>query len=334
MPILSQKPWGPLDWVVRKLPGRRWSLLGCLGPEERSLAVWSYLRSASIGHRAVFVDIAPSVSRYQSEHHQQMQARRGELQAIGVPSEPLVNIDLFANGSEIVAIADEFARTCGSHVILDVSSFPKRFFFAFVKRLLSSSSIESLVATYTLPLAYDPATLSEDHLPFAHLPLFGPRGVPEPRVDVVIVGAGFMKLGLAELLEPYKQGVAIKTLLPFPPGLPSFHRNWEFIREMKSILPEALDFPMRIGAFDCPDTFQHLKEITNQGTINAILAPFGPKPMSLAFCLFAIATNSVVYYTQPTVYNPFYSTGIRWWNGKLGSYAYCLRLNGRNLYSL
>jgi hypothetical protein len=263
-----------------------------------------------------------------------MRARHAELQVIGLPSEPLATAELFASGGEIVALVDQFSSVCGPDVILDISSFPKRFFFAFVKRLLGNSNIRTLVATYSLPVAYHEETLAEDHLPFAHLPLFGPRGVPEPRIDVVVVGAGFMKLGLAELLEPYKQDVVIETFLPFPPGMPSFHRNWEFVREMRAILPDGVESPIRVAAFDCSDTFEHLKEITHQGARNAILAPFGPKPMSLAFCLFAAATSSVVYYTQPTVYNPSYSSGVRSWNGRLGAYAYCLRIDGRNLYSL
>jgi len=334
MPILTEKPWGPIDWVINKLPGRRWSLLGCFGPEERSLGVWRYLCLNNLSNRTVLVEIAAKASRFEAEHVIEMQKRQLELRGIGCPSDPLRQTDLFASTADIVAIADEFAQMCGAHVILDISSFPKRFFFPFIKRLLANSAVETLLATYTLPVSYAKDTLAEDHLPFGHLPLFGPLGVPEPRVDAVIVGAGFMKLGLAEMLEPYKQNVTIKTLLPFPPGMPAFHRNWEFIRAIKTILPDGIESPVRVAAFDCADTFQHLKQMTNYGEISAILAPFGPKPMSLAFCLFAIATNSVVYYTQPTVYNPSYSVGIKTWGSQLGAYAYCLKVKGKSLYQL
>jgi hypothetical protein len=311
-----------------------WSLLGCLGPEERSLAVWQYLRSRNLMHKSVLVEIAPNPGRYQTEHHQQMQKRHDELQSIGTTSQPLVNTDIFSSSSELVAIADDFLRVCGPHVIVDISSFPKRFFFPFLKRVLSDRKIQTCIATYALPNSYHPDTLSEDHLPFAHLPLFGPVGHPEPRIDTLIVGAGFMKLGLAELLDPYKQGVSIKAFLSFPPGMPAFHRSWEFIREMQVTLPEGLDSPVRVGAFDCSDTFQHLLQMTNGGKATSILAPFGPKPMSLAFCLFAAQTQSIVYYTQPTVYNPFYSYGIKTINGNLQAYAYCLRINGKDLYTV
>lgn len=334
MPIFARRPWGQIGWTLERLPGRSWSLLGCLGPEERSLGVWNFLHTKQLSDKSLLVEIAPDASRYQSEHYQQMQLRHAELQSIGQPSEPIGKTTLFASGSEIVALADNFLQVAGKHVILDISSFPKRFFFPFVKRLLASQQIESLIATYTVPESYASGILSEDHLPFAHLPLFGPIGHPEPHVDAVIVGAGFMNLGLAELLEPYKQDVTVRTFLSFPPGMPAFHRSWEFIREMQEILPEGLESPIRVGALDCSDTFQHLLGITNNGAIKAILAPFGPKPMSLAFCLFAAKTKDVVYYTQPTVYNPQYSVGIKKIDGALGTYAYCLRMNGNDLYTI
>jgi hypothetical protein len=51
-------------------------------------------------------------------------------------------------------------------------------------------------------------------------------------------------------------------------------------------------------------------------------------------CLFASLAGHVVYYTQPTVYNPDYSMGIKTWDGTVAAYAYALRLNGANTYTL
>lgn len=333
MPMLSKRPWGPVDWALDKLPGRVWSFLGCLGPEERSLGLWNYMVARNLVDRSAFVAIAPQATRYHSEYQAQFKQRNNEITQIGLPSEGIWQSTLFCTSGELVSLADRFLGLCGRHVILDISTFPKRFFFALVKKLLSSTIIDSLVVTYTLPERYADS-LAEDHAPFASLPLFGPTTHPEPKTDVVVVGAGFMKLGLTELLDPYKQDVTIKTILPFPPGMPMFHRNWEFIRQMQEILPEGLESPTRINAFDCSDAFEHIIGMTNSGSLSAVLAPFGPKPMSLAFCLFAIASSCVAYYTQPRVYNPFYSVGIRQWDGHLGSYAYCLRLGGRNLYAI
>ena len=332
MNAFAKRPWGPISWVVDKLAARKWSLLGCLGPEERGLGAWQLLQNRGISGRSGFVRIEPTAARFHSEYQQEMLKRTAELHSLGDPSEGILQSELFANASEIVALVDQFASICGPNVIIDISTFPKRFFFPFVKRLLSNGRVQTLVATYTLPVRYS-TSLAEDHRPFANLPLFGPNKHPEPKTDVFIVSAGFMKLGLSELLDPYKQ-VDIRTILPFPPGMPTFRRNWEFIRAMKEVLPESLKSPTRISAYDCSDTFEHLKQFTNAGTLNAILAPYGPKPMSLAFCLFANLSKSVVYYTQPAVYSPYYSIGTADWDGQLAAYAYCLRLDGRDMYSL
>jgi hypothetical protein len=331
---VAMRPWGPIGWVVERLRNRKWSLLGCIGAEERSLGVWEFLRSSAKHDRSLLVRIRPSSTRYAVEIADRLTLRLDKLRQIGDPSEGIVEVGLFATDAEIVQIVDQFATFCGPHVVVDFSCFPKRFFFPFVKRLLAKTQIETLVGTYTVPEHYFPGVLAEDHQPFAHLPLFGPSQFPEAKVEMVIVTAGFVKLGLTELLEPYKTGVAIRTILPFPPGLPAYHRNWEFIREMQKTLPPGLAPPIRIQAYDCADTFDYVVQLTAHGTKNTIFAPFGPKPLSLAICLFASLARQAVYYTQPTVYNPDYSTGIRRWNGKMAAYAYTLRVNGNNTYSI
>jgi hypothetical protein len=328
------RPWGSIEWVIEKLPKRTWSLLGCISPEERSLGLWEYLRSSAKQDKSLLIKIKPSSARYALEFADRLQLRLDKLRQIGQPSEGITELELFATDAEIVQIVDQFASACGPHVILDLSCFPKRFFFPFVKRLLAKARIETLVGTYTIPEQYFAGVLAEDHLGFAHLPLFGPSQFPGSKVEMVIVTAGFMKLGLPELLEPYKTGVAIRTILPFPPGLPAYHRNWEFIREMQQTLPPGLAPPVRVEAYDCADAFHHFVQLTKKGTKNTIFAPFGPKPLSLAICLFASLARHAVYYTQPTVYNPDYSSGIKRWKKELAAYAYTLRINGNNTYSI
>ena len=241
-------------------------------------------------------------------------------------------MELFSSDQEIVAAVDAFTLTASPHVVLDISSLPKRFFFPFLKRLLRSQRIETIVATYTVPASYG-SELAEDHQPFDHLPLFGLSSFPVRKPEIVLVSAGFMKLGLADLLEPYK-AVAIRTFLPFPPGPPSYYRNWDFVRDIEKALPPGLPGPIRIEAYDCTDAFDHIRQLCKDGQRPSILAPFGPKPISLAMALYAGLTQDVVLYTQPTVYNPFYSRGIGNLDGQIDSHAYAIRINGRDLYKL
>ena len=56
--------------------------------------------------------------------------------------------------------------------------------------------------------------------------------------------------------------------------------------------------------------------------------------MSLGMCLFAVRTNSEVFYTQPAVYNPKYSIGIAKKNGIADVQAFAIRLDGIEFYTI
>ena len=334
MPTFNLRAWGTLDWLIPKFPNTVWSMLGCLSTEERCLGLWEFLRARQLQSRCQLIEVIAPQSRFTSLAAQRRHRRRGDLNTIGLPSDGVPEVDLFARDSEIVSLADSFADSCGPSVIVDITCLPKRFFFALIHRLMQRTSIENLLVAYTVPEGYHGGVLAEDHQPYSHLPLFGPRKFPEPPVDTVVVGVGFVPLGLHELLQFYKEKVAIRALLSFPPGLPGFLRNWDFIRELESGVPQGWRSPARVEAYDVSDIFDHIVGFTNGGAQHALLAPFGPKTMSLAMCLYARLSDSPVYYTQPTVYHPDYSVGVRRANGLPLSYLYCLRVGGRDLYRL
>ena len=83
----------------------------------------------------------------------------------------------------------------------------------------------------------------------------------------------------------------------------------------------------RVHALDTSEAFDRICDITNHGRHDSILAPYGPKPISLAIALFAIQNGSPVYYTQPNYYSPEYSSGIK------ETYGYWIKKDGTNLYS-
>jgi hypothetical protein len=142
-----------------------------------------------------------------------------------------------------------------------------------------------------------------------------------------------MKLRLGELLEPYKR-VAIRTIGAFPPGRPSHFRNLDFVRDVEKALPTGIPGPIRVEAYDCLDAFEHISQLCDQGRKPCILAPYGPKPISFAMALYASPSQDVALYTQPTAYDPVYSTGISTVSGRLDAYAYLLRSRRHNLYNL
>lgn len=92
--------------------------------------------------------------------------------------------------------------------------------------------------------------------------------------------------------------------------------------------------------YDVPSIFDALCTFTDDGRRTSALAPFGPKTVSLAMCLFAIAADRArrgavpVYYTQPRRYAIDYTTGIKEVKGVPDIKAYCVRHSGRDLYNI
>jgi hypothetical protein len=322
-----------MSWVLDRLSVKKWSLLGCLATEERCLGTWEILRGRAADRSSWFIEIDDPESRFTEQSRIAKNAREIDIASIGMPSEGIEHVALLARDSEIVSLIQHFIDIGSPSIILDMSCFPKRFFFPFVKRLLASTTVSDLLVAYTVPLEYHPGNLAEDHEPLAYLPLFGADRFPEPPVDVAFVGVGFTPLGISQLLEPYSQSVPVKLLFPFPPGPPSFERNWKFIGELRKNLPPAsVRAPIRVSAYDVPDTFSRIYSESEAGHKYAVFAPYGPKPTSLAMCLAAVSFNSPVLYTQPRAYNPAYSSGVKRSGGGAVSYAYCIRLGGIDYY--
>jgi hypothetical protein len=174
--------------------------------------------------------------------------------------------------------------------------------------------------------------LAEDHGPLKCLPLFGPNSFDD-QVDIAIIGVGFVPLGLASLLEPYKDSTPVELLFPFPPGPPFYQRNWRFIQEIRHTLADRGSDPHRIHALDVSAAFDHVSALCAQGQKRAAFAPYGPKPISLAMCIYATLNECPVYYTQPKAYHPEYSTGISTIEGRPNIHGYAIRLAGRTFYN-
>jgi hypothetical protein len=328
------RPWGLLPWVLSKLAPRTWSVIGCFNTEHRCLAAWSTFVGRSRVGRSLFIEVADPPSRFSSLKAKILKERAATLRAIGSPSDGVLKWDLFVQHSLIVDMVEQFTEASESSVILDISTFPKKFFFPIVKVLLRSSKVRTLLVTYTVPQRYYEGAFSEDPKPLAPLPLFGPETFPERPIDVAFVGVGFVPLGIIEMFQPSGHQAAVRLFFPFPVGPMEFERNWEFIRYLEKSLPETAKDPVRVPPHHVSDVFEHICSETANGRRAAIFAPFGPKPISLAMCLYANLTGSPAYYTQPTVYHPEYSKGVRVVNGVQETYAYCLRLDGRDLFSI
>lgn len=293
------------------------------------MAAWKELCSKGVVEEplSLFLDVENPPSRFTMESKKLKGIRRDQLLSSGGPSREIITMPLFCSTQELLDRFDYFLSFCSEDIVLDISCFPKRFFFPFVRRALASPA-KNIVVTYTSPESYYQGPLAEDHEPLSPLPLFGQRTFPDKKVEVAIIAVGFQPLGLRELLDPYLHQIRIRIFLPFPPGPPTLTRSWRFLIQLMTGISVGPDDIKRIEAYDVSDVFDHIRECTGKGKSPSVLAPFGPKSMSLAMCLYAISSQSVVYYTQPRVYHPRYSVGIKRID------AYCLRINGSDLYTL
>jgi hypothetical protein len=223
-------------------------------------------------------------------------------------------------------------------LVIDISSLPKKVFFLLIRKALERpNTLRNILVTYTEPDSYCNSPLAENPEVWNPLPGFLPPRA-EPAEKNLIIGLGYEPLGLPEL---YSSGIFSnansRLLFPFPASPSSVSRNWDFVRLLEPVPGNTSQNITLIDALNVPDTFDKLVSITGEGSTYSILAPFGPKPMSLAMCLFASAYSQhplhpSVFYTQPTIYNPNYSSGVKKKGGQPAITAYCIRLNGNNLY--
>jgi hypothetical protein len=328
------RPWGLLPWVLGRIKRRSWSFFGCLSTEDRCTAAWVRLRGFGVAARQTFVEVVDEPSVFSGLREDLVRKRRVQLSTLGVAEQDFRRLDLFAPHFRIIEQAMEFIAAAGPNVVIDVSCFPKRFFFPIVKLLLSARHIENLIVTYTSAESYFAGALAQDPQPLRPLPLFGPQKFPEDPFEIAFVGVGFVPLGIIELFQPAEREITVRLFFPFPASASDYQRSWQFVRHLEKSIPEAARDPVRVATLDVPDVFDHICSETNHGTKRAIFAPFGPKPISLAMCLYALKSDSVVSYTQPLRYHPLYSSGVRLVNGEEQIHAYCLRLNGNELYGV
>ncbi|RZJ78269.1 MAG: hypothetical protein EOO47_14355 [Flavobacterium sp.] len=319
------RPWGELEWLLPKLPSVKWDIFSCLSPENRFVATFDILQEKVKINNALFLKIVDPPSKDSDDIKFKLEANEVILKESKVQCD-IEEHELLEPYKKIVDTTNAFLRKSNGNVIVDISTFPKRFFFPIVK-LLIKGNLKNLVITYSTPKQYCSTELSSNPQSWDHLPLFMPVDFPEPQIDVALVGVGFMPFGLPELLLSNYNATPVKFLFPFPPGPPNYQRTWDFVRKIeKSFSFKPSDSIIRLDANNMPDAFEYISRETNEGAKNVIFAPYGPKPISLAMCIHAVLHNSLVYYTQPTHYSPEYSTGVK------DTFAYAIVIDSKNLY--
>ena len=342
MQAFSQfRPLGPLPWILPKLgTSSSWTVIGTISAEDRCLMSAEQIVSISPRSEVRFLRIAPmsgTAGDWFDRNIQKIEANVRRVQQSFGSASISYSSELDAIDHDVIHLADEIVEACGSHVVLDVSTMPKRFFFPLLTRLVESSHVTTLIATNTSPLAYG-KELARNADDWRTLPIYCGNSRDESPEATVIIGVGYHSLKIHDVLVQYRdRRVGIKLFLPFPSLHPGFIENWKFIHEIKSewdrVLREPIDI-VRVPNHDVSLAFDCLRQHSSEGrTASLVLAPFGPKPLSLAMCLLGIARTAIgcsteIGYTQPQEYSPDYSKGSK------DVTAFCVKLNGRDLYTL
>jgi hypothetical protein len=338
------RPSGPIRWVFDKLKTTDpWTLIGSLSPEERCLAAAHEVLALSPDSHVTLLKLAPFPTSGDAEVKSRLAMSEGKAirdfagHVTIRPEQPL-----HAPDHEVLEDVQQFVDQLHGQVIVDISTMPKRWFIPLVRELVERPQVHTLVATNSKPEKYADR-LATDADPWEPLPgyLHAERRASE---TTAIIGVGYHTLNLHEFVGESTTGkIALKLFLPFPSLHPGFRRNWEFVRDVTTAWKGGTRPPIvRVPTDDVSLIFDRLIQQSHDGRAESlVMAPFGPKPVSLAMCLLAIARDRIssgveteIGYTQPKAYAPDYSSGVGTQDAIPIVNAYCIRIKDRAFYDL
>ena len=328
---MKYRPWGSIDWTLSLGSPTTWHFVGTFGTEQRSLCSWKHLNALRVLGSYQLADIKAIDSiKYRDRIRIALEARKSEFLAEGGDLSQLYDMELMTELFQIMEFAKLAVRN-GPSIILDVSSLPKRFFFPILRHLVNSPKVTDLVLTYTLPSGYAPNNepLYEDIEIWKEIPGFGSTLTHEHWV----VSVGFLVESLRNYLSS-NPTERMRVLVPFPSSLTSTRRTWEAVANLQQDHEDERFEKFRVDPLDISSAFERICSIAGDTPIPLSFAPFGPKPTSVAMCLYATQRGTSVYYPQPLIYNPDYSVGI-YGNSPIDAiHAYWIKHDSENLYAL
>lgn len=323
-----QRPWGALRGLYPRIEVESWDFLGAASFEDRCIAAptENYLNIKKL----LLTRFDDSDSRFRAVVDEKTNANIQSMREVLGHDLPVKRYGLLDPIGSQVADLRNFYEDC-DNIIIDMTCMPKKYLVLALKEALKKASIKNILVTYTIPERYTSESLAEDLDPLKSFPGFAKDDFIEDEPSQIIVGLGYIPFDLKGLEQELSGKPVVHVLFPFPPGPPSFQRNWKL---MLSLFEggEEIPEPIRIDAKDASYAFDVIRDLTNEGNNRAYLLPFGPKPHSLAMALFSYRYEAELLYTQPKVYHPEYSSGIK----KIGSnneiYGYVIRLDGEDMY--
>ncbi len=334
---MRYRPWGQFQWLLEqyRYSVSQWDLFGCLSTEERCLSVRNVLHDRKGLRNTYLANISDADSIYSGLINELLEKRVKDFVGSRGTIQDVKQHYLFDSPELLIKAVQKFLETSNGNIVVDISSLPKRFFFIIIKVLLQSSSTQNLIATYTVPKQYRFGEMTENFEPWRPLPTFGEQN-PDASVKALFVGVGHNTMSLPEQFESVTGDLNIHIFIPFPGHPQSIKRNWQFVRNIEKASPQRTNILRTlVNARDVSESYNNILVNTDNGRRETLLVPYGPKPVSLAMCLYACQSgNSRVYYTQPRVYPPDYSLGVDTIGGAPRIYGYCIKIEGQDQFTI
>lgn len=319
--------------------------MGCHSTELRSAK--SLCEAVSSGDEVIFIRIDDPLQGLQAEFEQRNIAYDQNLEhfqenCLGLPH--FRRESLKASLDTISGICDQASDISGN-IVLDITSLPKRWFFPMLRYLSESEKVDNFQVIYTRGNEHA-LSLSENPELLRDLPTFLSEDDREDH-DFAFVGVGFHTHKMLQLFGD-DRAMSLQLLFPFPPGPPGIHRNWKFVQEVEmkvekddSIVEGADPISyLHLDSTDVSQVFDAIRIVTEGGEKTSVMAPYGPKPFSLAMCLFALACERAgkedvpVKYSQPQKYSIKYTSDAAYRHDVLESWAYGIKKSGKHIYEI
>lgn len=328
---MKYRPWGSIGSVLSLTDSKTWHLIGAIGTEERSLCAWREMRRLGCIQGEFFAEVHDVDSdKYRDRNQRALATRRDEFNQSGGSPAGISKFELMAELFQIAQFAN-LAAQAGPSIVLDVTSFPKRYFFPILRALVKKTSVRNLLVTYTSPASYaDDAPLYENIESWKTLPGFGGTG---GKTDAWVVSVGFLIESLRHYVVDHPQE-KMNVLIPFPAPLSALRRTWSSVANLEQGILDGRFAKFRVDTLDLSAAFDRIVSLGMNPARELAFAPFGPKPTSVAMCLYALQKESSVHYAQPTVYHPDYSCGVKNSDPETAISAYWIKHEGEFLYSI
>ena len=340
--MTKYRPWGKAPWIFDHFHNMNWSIIGCLSTENRSVSFieqFSHLQIRCAKYAKIYDPDPVNIDQV----NKQLEANQQKISKV-FPNTEFKKADLKSSLDFIKDFCTDFQKL-GENIILDVTSFPKRWFFPIVRFLSTAPTVKNFVITYTRAGEYAD-TISENPEIVRAIPSFA-AVQNRTEHDLAFIGVGHQSMSILSLFAEERAG-QVQLLFPFPPGPPNFRRNWLFVEQTEKTLQtdtkdegsEYLIGYKQVSAHNLPLIFDVLDTMTNNGQLSCFMAPYGPKPMSLAMCLFSIAVEIAglseipVFYSQPQRYAIDYTKNPKQSDGKVEIDAFCIKAYGTHYYML